>query len=178
MKKTKTIIYTFLCGVALVLGFSLLATIQTSKLQKATKVIGEVTEIIGEVEKRGDIKNPKILEDQQQMILQEIKSLKQLPVIPSSKNASLQKLNIQKLQSLLPALQANINSIKALQSAEGYAYTAKELTRKVKQYNPVSGAEFLYNPLLSLSEYWKQETSQINQKNKKVGIDSFYQLNG
>ena len=33
-------------------------------------------------------------------------------------------------------------------------------------------------PLLSLSEYWKQETSQINQKNKKVGIDSFYQLNG
>ena len=30
------------------------------------------------------------------------------------------------------------------------------------------------NPLLSLSEYWKQETSQINQKNKKVGIDSFY----
>jgi hypothetical protein len=135
MNKTRPIVYTFLCVVALVLGFSLLATIQALKIQKATEIIGEVTETIGEAEKSGDIASLKILEDQQKIILQEIESLTQLPVIPSSKNASLQKTNIQQLQSLLPRLQVNINNIKALDLANEYAISARELRRKVEQ-NP------------------------------------------
>ena len=138
MNKTRPIVYTFLCVVALVLGFSLLATIQALKIQKATEIIGEVTETIGEAEKSGDIASLKILEDQQKIILQEIESLTQLPVIPSSKNASLQKTNIQQLQSLLPRLQVNINNIKALDLANEYAISARELRRKLENPNPVN----------------------------------------
>ena len=139
--------YIFLAGVALLLYFFLLAIRQTSELQQSTQIIAEVTEIIGEVEKRGDITNPGILENQQKKILKEIESLKQLPMIPSSKNASLQKSNIQKLQSLLPALQVNIINMKALQAAYGYANTATELARKIKNYNPISGGEYMYTKL-------------------------------